>query len=570
MKGSLKLKTVLATLLAALLLMAAAAAISYQVYSGTIYGQYKTMTMNLAKTEAVTVNAEDVAAVRDEVLRIYRKICKDNGGVPNFADFTEEQWEAYYKNYEDVPQMPEYQRTLQLLHEINDANDINSIYIGYMDVETYYGIYLVDGSVNAEACQVGTCDPFEESNAEQMRKGDYDFPAYITNYEEYGWLCSAGAGIYDDNGEIVGTAMLDISMDEVVRNLHEFLFNLCLVLTIITVVICLVILFAINKTLLIPVKSLSQAAASFVSEKEKDSTEKVQSAISRLEIHTGDEIEELSDAIKTMEKEINDYIDHLTEITAEKERMGAELNIATQIQASMLPCIFPAFPDRKEFDIYATMTPAKEVGGDFYDFFMVDETHLAIVMADVSGKGVPAALFMVIGKTLIKDHTTPGRDLGEVFSTVNNLLCEANSEGLFITAFEGVLDLVTGEFCFVNAGHEMPFICKAGGSFAAYKIRPGFVLAGFEDMNYKAGSMTLDVGDLIFQYTDGVTEATNVENQLYGMERLEQVLNRVKDRTPSEILPEVKKDIDAFVGEAPQFDDITMLCVEYKAKMEKA
>ena len=136
--------------------------------------------------------------------------------------------------------------------------------------------------------------------------------------------------------------------------------------------------------------------------------------------------------------------------------------------------------------------------------------------------------------------------MGEVFSTVNNLLCEANSEGLFITAFEGVLDLVTGEFCFVNAGHEMPFICKAGGSFEAYKIRPGFVLAGFEDMNYKAGSMTLDVGDLIFQYTDGVTEATNVENQLYGMERLEQVLNRVKDRTPSEILPEVKKDIDAF------------------------
>ncbi len=159
---------------------------------------------------------------------------------------------------------------------------------------------------------------------------------------------------------------------------------------------------------------------------------------------------------------------------------------------------------------------------------------------------------------------------GRFFSKVNNLLCEANSEGLFITAFEGVLDLVTGEFCFVNAGHEMPFICKAGGSFEAYKIRPGFVLAGFEDMNYKAGSMTLDVGDLIFQYTDGVTEATNVENQLYGMERLEQVLNRVKDRTPSEILPEVKKDIDAFVGEAPQFDDITMLCVEYKAKMEKA
>lgn len=256
--------------------------------------------------------------------------------------------------------------------------------------------------------------------------------------------------------------------------------------------------------------------------------------------------------------------------SAKSIRTAAELNVATNIQKSMLPCIFPAFPDRKEFDIFATMDPAKEVGGDFYDFFMVDDRHLAIVMADVSGKGVPAALFMVIGKTLIKDHTTPGRDLGAVFSAVNNLLCEANSEGLFITAFEGVLDLVTGEFNFVNAGHEIPYICKAGGDFEAYKIRPGFVLAGMEDMRYKAGSITLDVGDKIFQYTDGVTEATNANNELYGMDRLGTILNKIKTGTPHEILPEIKKDIDEFVGDAPQFDDITMLCLEYKAKMKES
>jgi sigma-B regulation protein RsbU (phosphoserine phosphatase) len=189
-------------------------------------------------------------------------------------------------------------------------------------------------------------------------------------------------------------------------------------------------------------------------------------------------------------------------------------------------------------------------------------------MADVSGKGVPAALFMVIGKTLIKDHTFPDRDLGEVFTAVNNLLCEANSEGLFITAFEGVLDLVTGEFTFVNAGHEMPFICKAGGNFELYKIRAGFVLAGMEGMKYKAGTMQIDVGDKIFEYTDGVTEATNVNNELYGMARLGTILNKVKNGTPHEILPAVKRDIDEFVGEAPQFDDITMLCLEYKTKME--
>ena len=217
--------------------------------------------------------------------------------------------------------------------------------------------------------------------------------------------------------------------------------------------------------------------------------------------------------------------------------------------------------------VFYSDIPAKEVGGDFYDFFMVDERHLAIVMADVSGKGVPAALFMVIGKTLIKDHTQPGRDLGEVFSEVNDLLCESNSEGLFITAFEGVLDLVTGEFNFVNAGHEMPYIYK-GRSFEAYKIKPGFVLAGMEGMRYKAGSMTLEPGDKLFQYTDGVTEATDSANQLYGMERLSDVLNKVKDDTPEAVLDAVKTDIDEFVGDAPQFDDITMLCLEYTKKME--
>lgn len=254
--------------------------------------------------------------------------------------------------------------------------------------------------------------------------------------------------------------------------------------------------------------------------------------------------------------------------SAKSMKSAAELNVATNIQKSMLPCIFPAFPERSEFDIFATMDPAKEVGGDFYDFFMVDERHLAIVIADVSGKGVPAALFMVIGKTLIKDHTQSGGNLGAVFSEVNNILCESNSEGLFITAFEGVLDLVTGEFNYVNAGHEMPFICR-NGSFQAQKIKPGFVLAGMEEMRYRAGSMTLNEGDYIFQYTDGVTEATNSKNELYGMERLSTVLNREAESTPEAILAAVKDDIDLFVGSAPQFDDITMLCLKFKKKMKE-
>ena len=287
----------------------------------------------------------------------------------------------------------------------------------------------------------------------------------------------------------------------------------------------------------------------------------------RIKVESNDETALLSKAFNHMTDSLKDYIENLSQITAEKERIGTELYIAKNIQASMLPCIFPAFPERTEFDIYATMDPAKEVGGDFYDFFMVDERHLAIVMADVSGKGVPAALFMVIGKTLIKDHTKPGRDLGEVFTEVNELLCESNSEGLFITAFEGVLDLVTGELRFVNAGHEIPFICKGNG-FEAYKIRAGFVLAGMEGIRYKSGAMQLEPGDKIFQYTDGVTEATNQKKELYGMERLGEVLRRNEEASPEKLLACVKSDIDEFVGDALQFDDITMLCLEYKERMK--
>ena len=257
------------------------------------------------------------------------------------------------------------------------------------------------------------------------------------------------------------------------------------------------------------------------------------------------------------------------EISAESARIESELSVARTIQANLLPTTFPAFPDREEFDVFATMTPAKEVGGDFYDFFMVDERHVAVVMADVSGKGVPAALFMAIAKAMIKDHTDPEKQLNQTFSNVNNLLCESNSEGLFVTAFEGVLDLVSGEFIFVNAGHEAPYICRNGKVFELYKLKSGFVLAGMEDMCYKTVSVTFEPGDKLFQYTDGVTEATNINKELYGQQRLTAVLEKYSSKSPTELLPLVREDIDAFVGEAPQFDDITMLCLEYKKKMEE-
>lgn len=377
---------------------------------------------------------------------------------------------------------------------------------------------------------------------------------------DYGYNYTGVSVILDENGQAIAEIQYILDMSDVRAYLNSFLLNMILISFAIIGVTMVSYIFFVRKVVTRPLGKL----ADFTQEITNFGTFENQ----RIHIRTGDEIESLSDSFNYMLAELENYIANLSKVTAEKERIGAELDIAKHIQASMLPCIFPAFPERKEIDIYATMTPAKEVGGDFYDFFMVDDEHLAIVMADVSGKGVPAALFMVIGKTLIKDHTVPGCDLGKVFSDVNDLLCEANSEGLFITAFEGVLDLKTGLFQYVNAGHEMPFICKAGGEFEPYKIRPGFVLAGMEGMRYTAGTMQFEVGDRIFQYTDGVTEATNVQNELYGMERLKKALDTHRQESPEQILVSIKKDIDEFVGEAPQFDDITMLCLEYRQRIQ--
>ena len=251
-----------------------------------------------------------------------------------------------------------------------------------------------------------------------------------------------------------------------------------------------------------------------------------------------------------------------------RQRIETELNVATQIQADMLPSIFPAFPERSEFDIYAGMTPAKEVGGDFYDFFLVDEDHLALVIADVSGKGVPAALFMVIAKTLLKNAVQMGSSPKEALEKVNNQLCENNEAEMFVTVWLGVYEISTGRLTAANAGHEYPAIRRAGGQFELLQDRHGFVLAGMENARYREYQLEIGVGDTLFVYTDGVAEATDEANTLYGTDRMLAALNRNCELGPEKLLHQVKADIERFVGAAPQFDDITMLSLQRKGGQE--
>ena len=250
----------------------------------------------------------------------------------------------------------------------------------------------------------------------------------------------------------------------------------------------------------------------------------------------------------------------------EKAVADRDLTLAASIQENVLPKTFPFLPERKEFDLYASMTPAKEVGGDFYDFFMVDEDRIALVMADVSGKGIPAALFMMVSRTLIKNRALLGEEPAKILEEVNRSLCEGNKAELFVTVWLAIFSLSTGKGIAANAGHEHPALKHRDGDFELIEYRHSPAVAVMEDTPFKQHEFQLEPGDKIFVYTDGVTEATNISNKLYGTERMLETLNREKDASPKELISNVSSDIRFFVGNAKQFDDITMLALKYNGK----
>ena len=266
------------------------------------------------------------------------------------------------------------------------------------------------------------------------------------------------------------------------------------------------------------------------------------------------------DTIRRMEREQMEQ----ENMIKEQERIVKELSTARQIQKSVLPHIFPPFPDRAEIDLFATMDPAKDVGGDFYDFYFIDEDHLCLVIADVSGKGIPAALFMMLSKRILEDLARQERTPSTILEKANDLLCDNNQAEMFVTVWLGILEISTGKLTAANAGHEFPAICEKGGSFELYKDKHGFVVGGMEGVHYKGYDLQLNPGDKLFVYTDGVPEATDGSGEMFGTDRMIETLSSCTDNTPKEILQGVRNAVDSFVGDAEQFDDLTMMCLEYK------
>ncbi len=548
-KLSLGFKTVISILIMVVLLSAIEGSIAKIIFDKTINEEYEKNVTNLAETVSVAIT-------RNAALRLKEKVA-DIFAASYTKDMDDSGYEAYISNFSALLEDPDYKELLYQLDTIRIKNDVESVYLIYVDPDVLKTIYIADGS--GAPCVPGDFDDLYESNMFILNSPDAGFPAYITNTQEYGWLVSAGAPIYDDDGNVFAYSFVDISMNDVKAIVAAFAAILLGTTVLIVLVFSLIYIHFIRRTVVKPINSLSDAALSYTESENKNVFEK-------LEIHTGDEIENLSDAMKQMEKDIETYINDITNITAEKERIGAELNVATQIQADMLPRIFPPFPDIDAFDLYASMDPAKEVGGDFYDFFMVDSDHLGLVVADVSGKGVPAALFMVIAKTLIKNRALTGGTPSEILSYANEQLCEGNEAELFVTVWLAILNIRTGKGIAANAGHEHPALRRADGSFELVVYKHSPAVATMEGMRFREHEFELHPGDTLMCYTDGVTEATNKNDELFGNDRLLAALNKDPDANVEDIIKNVKNDIDAFVGDAPQFDDITMLCLKYKSE----
>ncbi len=364
--------------------------------------------------------------------------------------------------------------------------------------------------------------------------------------------------IYDSEGELAALSIAGITVDNLSHDLLRFMLYVALAIALLVAIFTAILYIHTKKHIIAPISRLNYGTREIVSAIGSDTD------IS-YDIHTGDEIEDLAKSFMSMRLELNDYLKALAHATAEKERIDTELNVATSIQTSMLPKLTQGFACRTDFKICASMTPAKEVGGDFYDAFLVDDDHLAIVIADVSGKGVPAALFMVISKTLIKLRSQLSHSLStsRVLKAVNQQLIENNDASMFVTCWLSLIDLQSGIGCASNAGHEHPVLKRAGEEFTLVEYQHSPPLGCLEEIEFEEHEFRLNPGDTFFVYTDGVAEAVNEKVQQYGTDRLVKALNAKDITEPEDILEAVHSDLKDFVGSAEQFDDITMLAFKY-------
>ena len=464
----------------------------------------------------------------------------------------------------------EYKAVWGQLDKLCNAYGVTFIYVIQPDLTDYGHIKFLFSTINHDSpysvyefgyLRETTNDDYK-TKYKRLYDGESDRELVIRDkgYIETDPHITAMVPLRDRDGKTQAILCVQRQMDVLAQGRIDYIRKVALVILLAMVLSILLLGVFMRRSLLNPLKKITDEAVRFAKEN-VPADEKLTETI-----RTKDEIGQLAGSIDQMEQQISDYMEDLTQVTAEKERIGTELSLASRIQMDMLPNVFPAFPEHEEFDIYADMDPAREVGGDFYDFFLVDDDHLALTIADVSGKGIPGAMFMAIVKSLLKNSVASNKDMApsEVIASLNDRICQNNQSGLFVSVWLGILELSTGTLTACNAGHEYPVLSRKGQPFALMKDKHGLVMAAESGASYSDYQIVLAPGDRLFVYTDGVVEATNKKTELFGIDRMIEALNSDPKARPRELIEEVSAAVDEFVGSAPQFDDMTMLSITYK------
>ncbi|MCR5747840.1 MAG: SpoIIE family protein phosphatase [Lachnospiraceae bacterium] len=473
------------------------------------------------------------------------------------------------KNLENVDNDP-YIRKLydESANILSQYSNIKAFSFVIADPATDRYIYIMECEPGGDELKAGAIeyisDTFTEKAANELKE-EKNISTWHKKVEPYGHLIFACEPIIN-NGKIVAYLITDIFLNEILKSAINAIALAFVFLVILTLLNLILVRRYFSRNLVQPVIEITNAARAYIYDDKTDEevlSETRHDSFNLLEIHTGDELEELAAVMKKMEMDLGRYIENLTEATAEKQRISTEFELANNIQRHAMPNLFPVFPEHNDFEVYATMEPAKEIGGDFYDLFMVDEQHLVMVVADVSGKGIPAALFMMISQTIIKNQAGFSRDPAEILEQANEQLCSGNIDSMFVTVWLALINVETGEVKYSLAGHEKP-IFKHAGKWELRNTKSGVPLGITKGVKYRNESIILEPGDMIFQYTDGVTEAINSAKEMYREERLMKALNNSESPIPNRLLAEVRADIASYVGETEQFDDITMLGFCYR------
>ena len=538
-KGSIVRKSLVGIIIPLVLLGAIACIVGSNSITNAMSSIYQKGAIEIAETAKVMIDGDRLGALiasngeTEEYAQLYEKmdsLCNTSG-----ATFI----------YVICPNLTDYNHITFIISTINKNSNYSRFHFGYYrqttndDYKTKYR-KLYEGESDSEIVI--------------RDKGYIETEAHIT----------AMVPIKDSDGRTRAILCVQRQMDAITTRRSQYVQNIIISLLIISGLIVLLQSRYLKSIILNPLTKISAEASRFASDGKMLTAKALKEDIAR-----NDEIGTLAESIDRMEKSIVDYVKKLTTATAEKERISTELNLATRIQSDMLPNIFPCFPDRKEFDIYASMDPAKEVGGDFYDFFFVDDDHLCLVVADVSGKGIPAALFMMASKITIANNAMMGKSPAQILMDSNKSIYNSNREEMFVTVWVGILEVSTGRLVASNAGHEYPVIKGPNGKFELYKDKHGMVVGGIDSAKYTDYEITLKPGSKLFLYSDGVPEATNANGAFFGCDRMINALNSEPDADPQHILINVRKAVDSFEKGADQFDDITMMCVEYRGPKKK-